>query len=289
MKKSYAILTVALMAISASAQLTVTVDNVIEDPCEGSNKGAIEITVTGGTPGYEFNWDGPFGMIRHEEDIYNLPGGNWNLTVYDTLGASYELAVFVPIASGMLVNTGMSMYGSIEQAYNISGYGKTDGWIWLEYVLDGNGNPSNYQFRWEHDGWWKSTGYRDTLTNLGPGNYTLVITDSVGCTDTTSITLLQPDPETAIDTVEVIKFTEVAEEATLINPVTGATIWVKYFGDFIRTSESFDLCKVYNITGSVVRQVNNKTDIPVSDMQTGIYIFYLEFGPAKIIQRFYIQ
>jgi predicted porin len=39
MKKSYTILAVALVAISASAQLDVTIDNVFEAPCEGSNKG----------------------------------------------------------------------------------------------------------------------------------------------------------------------------------------------------------------------------------------------------------
>jgi hypothetical protein len=209
--------------------------------------------------------------------------------VYDTLGASYELSVFVPIASGMLVNIAESLYGELSMPYNISEFGKTDGWIWVEYVLDGNGDPEDYQFSWEHNGWWKSTGYRDTLANLGPGKYSLVITDSVGCTDTTRITLMQPDPETAMDTVEVIRFTEVAEEATLINPVTKTAIWVKNFGAFIRTSEAFDLCKVYNITGSVVRRVNHETDIPVSDLETGIYIFYLEFGAAEIIQRFYIQ
>jgi hypothetical protein len=87
----------------------------------------------------------------------------------------------------------------------------------------------------------------------------------------------------------VIKFTEVAEKATLINPVTQDAIWVKNFGDYLRTSESFDVCKVYNLTGSVVRQISNETDIPVSDLDTGIYIFHLEFGSAEIVQRFYIK
>jgi hypothetical protein len=269
--------------------LTVTVDNVIEDPCEGSSKGAIEITVTGGTASYQFSWDGPLGIIRDTEDIYDIPGGPWDLTVSDSDTMVADTTIYVPIASGMLVSTIESQYGPPGQVYNISEYGKSDGWIWVEYVLYGSGDPNEYAFIWEHNGWETNTGFQDTLSGLGAGKYTLEVVDTVGCTGTVMISLYEPSPETAIDTVEVIKFLEVADEATLINPVTQATIWVKNYGDFIRASESFDLCKVYNMTGSIIKQVSNKTDIPVSDLQTGIYIFYLKFGQAKIVQRFYIK
>ena len=272
MKKFYTvILTIALMAFSASAQLTIKVDNVIEDPCPGGNKGAIETTITGGIPPYDINWQGPLGMTRHEEDIDNLSGGDWEMTVYDSLGALATAQVFVPIASGMLT--------SIDKISNDR--------FTIEYVLNGNGNPHDFSYNWEHNGWTIFTGYQDTLTGLGAGDYVLTITDTLGCTDTALVTLL--GPEQLYDTVEVIKFLEVADEATLINPVTQATIWVKYFGDYIQTSESFDLCNVYNITGSVVKQVKNETHISVSDLQTGIYIFSLEFGSAEIVQRFLIQ
>jgi len=238
MKFFYATLIVTLMAIGASAQnLTVTVDNIIEDPCEGVNRGAIEITVTGGTPGYEFNWEGPFGLVRNTKDVNNIPGGDWELTVYDTNRLMFTTTIFVPIASGMLTATVLSEYGQPSHKYNISEYGKSDGWIQVEYVLNGNGNPT----------------------------------------------------ETVIDTVEVIKFLEVADEATLINPVTQATIWVKNYGDYIRTSESFDVCKIYNITGSVVKQVNQSSEIPIIDIPTGVYVIHFEFGSAEIVQRFFIE
>ncbi len=270
MKKLYTVLTVTLMAISTSAQMTLTVDSIIEDPCPGGNKGAIEITVTGGTAPYTFDWEGPFDLVRDTEDIYDITGGDWNLTVYDNNQLNLDTTIFVPVASGML--TSITMIDSNRTV--------------VEYVLNGNGDPADYMYIWEFEGWQYRTAYQDTLTGLAAGNYTLVVIDLIGCTDTLQLILAgQP----YVDTVEVIKFTEVAEEAVLINPVTQATIWVKNFGDYIRTSESFDLCKVYNMTGSVVRQVDNDTDIPVSDLETGIYIFCLEFGRAEIVQRFYIK
>ena len=290
MKKLYTLLLVAMMAIGAFAQnLTVTVDNIIEDPCEGGNRGAIEITLTGGTPPYTFDWDGPFGIVRDTEDIYNLPGGDWYLTVRDTLGATANQSIFVPIASGMLTSTVISEYGDLSHMDNISEYGKSDGWIWIEYIINGNGDPDDYSFIWDHEGWKYSTDYQDTLSGLSAGDYILVITDTVGCTDTLHTFLSEPDPETAIDTVEVIKFLEVADEATLINPVSGATIKVTNFGSIIRTSETFYECYVYDITGSVKGIYSNEIEIPVDHLETGIYIFAFKFGPTKIVQRFYIE
>jgi hypothetical protein len=272
-----------------SEYLTVSVDNIIEDPCEGGNRGVIEITVTGGTPPYTFEWDGPFGMQRFEEDIYNLPGGDWELTVQDTLGATATQSIFVPIASGMLTSAALSEYGTLEYKYNISEYGKSDGWIWVEYILNGNGDPDDYLFVWKHNGWETSTSYQDTLSGLSAGAYTLVVIDTVGCTDTVNTSLTEPAPETVIDTVEVIKFTEVADEATLIDPVTGSTIKVMNYGSIIRTSDTFSDCHVYDITGSVKGIYSNDLEIPVDHLRTGIYIFAFKFGSTKIVQRFYIQ
>jgi hypothetical protein len=269
MKILYTILVVTLTMISASAQLTITVDNVIEDPCPGGNKGAIETTVTGGTAPYQFNWEGPFSMVRFEEDIYNLPGGDWNLTVLDSLGATSSTYVFIPIAAGMLTSLAVDS----NQAT-------------IEYVLNGNGSPIDYSYIWDFEGWKYSVGYNDTLTGLGAGDYTLVVIDTIGCSDTLQVTL---EGQSVVDIVEVIKFTEVANTATLVNPVTEADIKVINYGEYIEPSETFEICRVYNITGSVVKQANDDTKISVNDLAEGIYLFYFKFGSAEILQRFYIE
>ena len=180
------------IALTEPELFQIRIDNIIEDPCEGGNKGAIESTPLGGVAGYDYTWNGPFGMIRYDQDIYNLPGGDWDLDAYDTNGCYRPLHVLIPIASGMLVNHTVSLYGSLEQPYNLACNSDSSGWIWIEYVLDGNGDPEDYTYEWIHDGSSVFTGYQDTLNQLEAGDYTLVITDTVSCRDSTHITLIEP-------------------------------------------------------------------------------------------------
>ncbi|MCK5465110.1 MAG: SprB repeat-containing protein, partial [Bacteroidales bacterium] len=170
----------------------IRVDNIVEDPCEGGNKGAIETTPLGGVSGYDYTWDGPFGMTRYEPDIYNLAGGDWLLEAYDTNGCFHPDHVFIPIASGMLTSTVLSEFGSLEHKYNLACNNDSTGWIWVEYVLNGNGDPNDYEFKWAHEGDTVEAGYQDTLSNLEAGDYVLVVLDTVGCTDTVRTTLDEP-------------------------------------------------------------------------------------------------
>ena len=94
---------------------------------------------------------------------------------------------------------------------------------------------------------------------------------------------------TVYDTLDVIKFTEVADIADLIDPITGSKYRVKNYGDYLMTSEEFIECRVYNLTGSLVKKVNLSTEISVSDLEKGILLFYFKFLPGEIVQRFYIE
>lgn len=57
-------------------QITGTVTNV---SCYGDDDGAIDISVTGGTPPYVYKWS----TGAHTEDIHNLSSGVYKVTVYD--------------------------------------------------------------------------------------------------------------------------------------------------------------------------------------------------------------
>ena len=171
----------------------IRIDNIVEDPCQGGNKGAIETTPLGGISGYDYTWEGPFGMTRHEPDIFNLPGGDWFLEAYDTNGCFHPDYVFIPIASGMLTSIVLSEFGpATGNKFNLACNNDSTGWIGVEYVLNGNGNPDDYTFEWIYLGDTVTIGYQDTLANLGAGDYVLVVIDSLGCTDTVPKTLEEP-------------------------------------------------------------------------------------------------
>jgi len=92
----------------------------------------------------------------------------------------------------MLTSTVLSEFGSVGLTYNLACNDDSTGWIWVEYVLNGNGNPNDYTFKWAHEGDTVTTGYQDTLTSLEAGDYVLIVVDDVGCTDTVPKTLDEP-------------------------------------------------------------------------------------------------
>ena len=55
------------------------------------------------------------------------------------------------------------------------------------------------------------------------------------------------------------------------------------------TSELFDGCSVYDLSGSLIKIVTLSTEVPVNDLQSGIYLFKFIIGSAEIVQRFYIE
>ena len=89
--------------ITEPEELVITVDAFITS---GLGAGTVEITVTGGTPPYNYQWsDG-----STEEDV-NLPLGQWFLIVTDNNGCAIESEVFIVITSiGEIALADISIY-----------------------------------------------------------------------------------------------------------------------------------------------------------------------------------
>ncbi|RPI41036.1 MAG: hypothetical protein EHM46_06970, partial [Bacteroidetes bacterium] len=54
--------------------------------CSGGTDGAIDVAVSGGTPDYDYDWNGPFPFTSTLEDISNLVAGFYILRVTDAAG-----------------------------------------------------------------------------------------------------------------------------------------------------------------------------------------------------------
>lgn len=132
------------------------VDNVT---CNGGNNGAIDITVTGGTTAYSYDWGG--GITS--EDRTGLSAGTYNVTVTDANGCITGTGITISEPVAITLNANITDAGCNGAANGV-----------IDLTVS-NGN-SPYSFDW---GGSISTEDR---TNLTAGNYTVTVTDNSGCT-----------------------------------------------------------------------------------------------------------
>ena len=143
--------------------------------CNGSNDGVIDVSVSGGTAPYAYQWDsGPT-----TKDLTGLAAGPYMLVVTDSLGITDTLQVVITQPSDLSV----SVFSSSYNGYNISCKGGMDGQI--SATVGGGVSPYTYQ--------WNTGDSLPDIGGLGTGTYQLVVIDANGCSDTTYITLVEPD------------------------------------------------------------------------------------------------
>ncbi len=146
--------------------------------CSGESTGAINISVSGGTLPYSFNWDN--GAIS--EDLNNIPAGEYNVLVTDGNGCFTELDVIVDSAPDAVQIANFTVT-------NLSDYQSNDGTISIEI----NGGASPYAIEWIRNSDNVNLEAGTIINGLIADTYTLNVTDSNGCSITETYEVTQPD------------------------------------------------------------------------------------------------
>lgn len=156
--------------------LTITIEEpsllevviqVTDTICIDATNGVATAIVEGGTQPYTYNWDNTV----MDSFQMGLSGGNYLLTVTDGNDCSTEQSALI------VENTAVSVTSNIEEA---SGATTADGSIVLDQITGGS---APYSFAW-------STGATtQNISNLLPDDYSLVITDALGCEQNFSFTV----------------------------------------------------------------------------------------------------
>lgn len=135
--------------------------------------GSATVVVTGGMSGYSYVWT-PGGQTT--STAINLIPGAYCVTVTDANGCSSNACATVPNTSGVVT--------SVTSSTPTSCNGFCNGTATVTAV----GGISPYTYLWNNG--------QTTSTALGlcAGSYTCTAMDASGCTDTASITILQPSP-----------------------------------------------------------------------------------------------
>jgi len=144
--------------------------------CNGSNSGEINVTASGGTIPYRFNWaHGAF-----TEDLSSISAGTYNLTVVDDNNC--EEYIEVVISEPELLEASITT-NLVYNGYYISCNGSSDGSI----SASQNGGTGPFSYMWSEDNLTSQS-----ISNLSSGMYTVTITDAENCSAVSSIELVDP-------------------------------------------------------------------------------------------------
>jgi len=150
------------------AALTIQLDST-DVLCNGAATGAINSTVTGGTPGYTFSYTGG----STDADPFGLLAGQYSVTVTDANGCQIIDNTEISEPTAIVIE---SMKEDIDCFGNLNG----------AIDITSSGGVGSYDFNW-------SSGQNvEDILNLGAGAYTLTVTDDNNCDQTTTITITSP-------------------------------------------------------------------------------------------------
>ncbi len=166
----------------------------------GGANGSIDLTVTGGTSPYRYNWTGN-GINTTSEDQTNLTPGTYNVTVTDANGCTATQSITITGTTSPAISV-------VNITTTPSGCpGETLGGV----VLNFRGGTAPYRFQWRN----ATTGQilADTMQNLrnvAAGSYILRITDATG-------QVFNTDPIPVVGSSSAVR---IVETSTLISPET---------------------------------------------------------------------
>jgi len=174
--------TTASAIITQPDSLDVTYD-LTAPTCYDDTDGAIDLTVTGGTPDYNYVWSSG----QTTQDLSGIGVGTYTITVTDANLCEKIVEVDFNILNAVTVN---AVSNTDFNGFDMSCNGGADG----EARATVGGGTAPYTYLWS-DGAAQTT---QIATNLGAGTYTVTVTDTNNCEATASITLNEPPSSVAI-------------------------------------------------------------------------------------------
>lgn len=157
--------TTTTATVNEPAQIQASINSVTNIICNGNANGAIDVSITGGTPTFIYNWDNG----ASTEDISGLDGGTYVLTIIDANGCTDNISATVTEPNPLTATITTTN----------SNCGANDG---TATVVATGGTP-NYSYSWS------TGGAGTTESGLSAGSISVVVTDANGCVYTATNTI----------------------------------------------------------------------------------------------------
>lgn len=141
--------------------------------CNGDCDGSAVAVATGGNAPYTYQWNDPNSTLN--DTITGLCAGIYSIVVTDSLGCTGT--------SSAVITEPLPLF-LLDSAVNISCGGSCDGFAGV--LVQGGTSPYTYQ-------WNDPAGQTNPIiTDLCAGTYQVVVTDANGCSDSVSVTIIEP-------------------------------------------------------------------------------------------------
>lgn len=142
--------------------------------CNGGNDGSIDITATGGTGNFKYQWN----IAPPSTSLSNLSANTYVVTVTDTVSTCRTIK--------SITVTQPAPLQTITSITDVNCFGLNNGTV----STNPFGGTAPYYYNWSNGVTTASN------SNIAAGTYTLAITDTNGCSITGSATVNQPAPIT---------------------------------------------------------------------------------------------
>ncbi len=146
--------------------------------CPDAMDGSIDMTIAGGSPGYDITWTGPAGYIDHSEDISSLAAGAYTATVNDINGCVAELTVQIIPPPQLIIGLA---------ANSVDCFGNETGVV----QADVSGGAGTFSYSWSGPGIAADAPLNE-VTGLAAGTYCLNVVDDNGCSTQECVTIISP-------------------------------------------------------------------------------------------------
>ena len=140
--------------------------------CAGGATGSATLNVSGGTAGYSFLWSN----FDTSQNLSNVVAGLYRVIIKDANGCQHYDSVII---------TQPQPLAAVVTVRNVNCSGGNTGSV-LVTVTGGTPGVNGYTYSWS-----PVASSTDSVSGVGPGTYTVVATDSLGCNITASGTVLQ--------------------------------------------------------------------------------------------------
>ncbi len=159
------------VTITQPAVLVASVATSTNVSCHGLSDGSATTSASGGTVPYTYLWNNASNTTT--ASVSGLPVGTYTVTITDQNGCSSTTSVNITQPNVLTLSL---------QKTNISCFGRTDGQI----SSSSNGGTTPYTYNWSNN---RNTG---NISGLSAGSYTVTLTDSKGCSNTATSSIVEP-------------------------------------------------------------------------------------------------